>query len=128
MEVSNHTSIGRVGEFFAAYVLETYGVEVHHVDRSAADLWCKVRGTLCTIQVKSSSTPRRSNEGRKAKHYYNTPPIEVDWYCFVALDRQLLLMSPCSLVLSKTTSFDPLEFNEANQRRTIEGFVGSFSG
>jgi hypothetical protein len=128
MEVSNRTSIGRVGEFFAAYVLETYGVEVHHVDRSAADLWCQVRGSLCTVQVKSSSSSRRSNAGRKAKYHYHTPPVEVDWYCFVALDKQLLLMSPCSLVPSKTTSFDPLEFNEANQRRTIDGFVGSFSG
>jgi hypothetical protein len=56
---------------------------------------------------------------------YHTPKIDVDWYCFVALDRQLLLMK-------KSGSFDtaklrilPNEFNEANQRRTIEEFLES---
>lgn len=120
-------SIGRAGEYFAAYVLETHGVEVHHVDRSSADLWCMVRGSLSTVQVKSSRSPRQSGEGRKPRYFYHTPPVVVDWYCFVALDRQLLLIRPCSLVLSKTTSFVPLEFNEANQRRTVEEFLGSFS-
>jgi hypothetical protein len=121
-------SIGRAGEYFAAYVLETHDVEVHHVDRSSADLWCRVRGSLSTVQVKSSSSPRQTGKGRKPRYCYHTPSVEVDWYCFIALDRQLLLMRPCSLILSKTTSFAPLEFNEANQRRTIGEFLGSFSG
>jgi hypothetical protein len=38
----NNTDKGRQGEFLAAYILETYGVEVHHVDRSGSDLWCRV--------------------------------------------------------------------------------------
>jgi len=52
-------------------------------------------------------------------------PIEVDWYCFVAMDRQLLLLKPASSVVTKSTSFLPEEFNEANQRRTIEDFLKS---
>ena len=32
--MSKATDIGRQGEFLAAYILETHGVEVHHVDRA----------------------------------------------------------------------------------------------
>lgn len=118
------TDTGRAGEFLAAYVLETHNIEVHHVDRSAADLWCRAGDTLCTVQVKSASRPRVHKQS-KARYRYNTPPIKVDWYCFVALDRQLLLMRPASEVTTVSTQFLPAEFNEANQRRTIEDFLNS---
>ena len=125
MSNSIATATGRAGEFFSAYVLETYGVEVHHVDRSAADLWCRVGTQLRTVQVKTASCPRTTGRGRQAKYIYHTLPIEVDWYCFVAMDRQLLLLTPASTVVAKSTSFLPEEFNEANQRRTIEDFIKS---
>ena len=123
--MSKSKSVGRAGEFLSAYILETYGVEVHHVDRDGADLWCKVRGSILTVQVKSSSKPMRYGHDAKEMYTYHTPKIDVDWYCFVALDRQLLLMK-------KAGSFDTAklrilhnEFNEANQRRTIEEFLES---
>jgi hypothetical protein len=53
----SRTDIGRAGEFLAAYILETHGVEVHHVDRAGADLWCKVRGSIVTVQVKACTAP-----------------------------------------------------------------------
>ena len=121
--MSKSTSVGRAGEFLAAYILETYGVEVHHVDRAGSDLWCKVQGSILTVQVKSSSKPVRYGNDTKEMYTYHTPKTVVDWYCFVALDRQLLLMK-------REGSFDtakfrilPNEFNEANQRRTIEEFM-----
>jgi uncharacterized protein (UPF0335 family) len=52
-----NTDVGRAGEFLAAYILETHGIEVHHVDRAGADLWCKVQGSIVTVQVKSSHRP-----------------------------------------------------------------------
>jgi hypothetical protein len=51
--------------------------------------------------------------------------VEVDWYCFIALDKRLLLMRPKAEVLVSTVRLDPAEFNEANQRRTIEQFIES---
>jgi hypothetical protein len=54
-----NTDVGRAGEFLAAYILETHGIEVHHVDRAGADLWCKVRGSIVTVQVKASHRPLR---------------------------------------------------------------------
>ena len=123
--MSDAIATGRAGEFFSAYVLETYGVEVHHVDRSAADLWCRVGTQLRTVQVKTASCPRTTGRGRQAQHTYHPSPIDGDWYCFVAMDRQLLLLTPASTVVAKSTSFLPEEFNEANQRRTIEDFLKS---
>lgn len=119
------TKIGRAGEFFAAYILETFGVEVHHVSREGADLWCKVRGSLTTVQVKAASQPRNRKAGWKSSYAFHTISYGsgANWYCFIALDKQILLMRPAAEILTKTVSIDPSEFNEANQRRTIDAFM-----
>ena len=49
---------GRAGEFLAAYILESNGVECHRVDRRGDDLWCKLpNGRLVTVQVKAAAKP-----------------------------------------------------------------------
>lgn len=122
----SRTDIGRAGEFLAAYILETHGVEVHHVDRAGADLWCKVRGSIVTVQVKSSSAPSASNRHTTVQYYaFRTQATNADWYCFVALDRELLLMRRVGLMPASSTRFAPSEFNEVNQRRTIEEMMDS---
>jgi len=124
-----NTDIGRAGEFLAAYVLETHGVEVHHVDRAGADLWCKVQGSIITVQVKTSQTAKPTRKTSSVKYYsYMTQTKDVDWYCFVALDRELLIMRPVSAIVGKTLRVSPLEFNEANQRRTIEDMIHAGTG
>ena len=108
----------------AAYVLETHGVEVHHVDRAGADLWCKVQGAIITVQVKTCQTPKPTRKSSSVRYYsYLTQTKDVDWYCFVALDRELLIMRPVSVIMGRTLRISPLEFNEANQRRTIEEMI-----
>lgn len=123
--MSTSTNVGRRGEFLAAYILETYGVEVHHVDRAGSDLWCKIRGSITTVQVKSCSKPTRYGHNKTDMYTYHTPKIDVDWYCFVALDRQLLLMKRSGSFTTAKVRILPNEFNEANQRRTIEEFLES---
>jgi hypothetical protein len=119
--LSIKTDTGRAGEFLAAYILETHGVEVHHVDRAGADLWCRINGAIFTVQVKAATQPTRSNEHTQSTYYaYLTKKPNADWHCFVALDRQLLLMRPSAEVLASTLRIAPSEFNAANQRRTIE--------
>ena len=119
------TDIGRSGEFLAAYILETHGVEVHHVDRAGADLWCRIPSGLVTVQVKSSSAPRLSNAKASSLRYpFHTRSIDADWACFVALDRELLLLRPVSEVLASTTWISTVEYNEVNQRRTIDRMLG----
>ena len=124
--MSKSKSVGRAGEFLSAYILETYGVEVHHVDRDGADLWCKVQGSILTVQVKASSKPMRYGHDTKEMYTYHTPKtLEVDWYCFVALDKQLLLMKKSDSFETSKLRISPNEFNEVNQRRTIEEFMES---
>ena len=121
----NRSDIGRAGEFLAAYILETHGIEVHHVDRAGADLWCKVQGSITTVQVKASQAPAQ-NSKRSALYYnYRTHSNDADWYCFVALDRELLVMRPTRSIVATTTRIAPAEFNEVNQRRTIEEMLNS---
>jgi hypothetical protein len=121
----SRTDIGRAGEFLAAYILETHGVEVHHVDRAGADLWCKVQGSIVTVQVKACTAPTQSNVRSTQYYSYKTQNSDADWHCFVSLDRELLLMRPAVMVVAKTTRIAPSEFNEANQRRTIEEMMNS---
>ena len=121
----NKADIGRAGEFLAAYILETHGIEVHHVDRAGADLWCKVQGSIITVQVKACQAPSQNNERSFLYYTYSTRNPVADWYCFVALDRELLLVRPVALITATTTRIAPPEFNEANQRRTIEEMVNS---
>jgi hypothetical protein len=116
---------GRAGEFLAAYILETFGVECHHVDRDGADLWCKVRGTLVGVEVKTSREPRtsRADRGSVVRYSFYTSRLkDAPWHCFVALDRQLLLMR-VTAGLPRTTHIAPSEFNEVSQRRTVEEFL-----
>lgn len=120
------TDVGRAGEFLAAYILETYGVEVHHVDRAGADLWCKVRGSIVTVQVKACRRAKPSRSSSSIPYYtFFTKTRDADWYCFVAMDRQLVLMRPVPEIVSTTVRLAPTEFNEANQRRTIEEMLQS---
>ena len=121
----SRTDIGRAGEFLAAYILETHGVEVHHVDRAGADLWCKVQGSIVTVQVKACTATAQSNVRSTQYYSYRTQNSDADWHCFVALDRELLLMRPSANIVAKTTRIAPSEFNEANQRRTIEEMMNS---
>jgi hypothetical protein len=121
----SRTDIGRAGEFLAAYILETHGIEVHHVDRAGADLWCKVQGSILTVQVKASQATAKTNDRSTQYYSFMTRNLAADWYCFVALDRELLIMRPALTITATTTRIAPSEFNEANQRRTIEEMLNS---
>lgn len=108
----------------ASYILETYGIEVHHVDRAGADLWCRANGTIFTVQVKSASRPTKSNKRTTVGYYgFFTKSTSADWFCFVALDRQLLLMRKPADITTTTLRLAPSEFNEVNQRRSIEAML-----
>ena len=124
-ERSNHR-VGRQGEFLAAYLLETHGIEVHHVDRRDADLWCRVGDRLATVQVKTSAQARvRADRSVRPTHTFSTPGITVDWYCFVSLEDGRLLMRPSDEIANQCTTIKPAEFTEENQRKTIEDFIKS---
>ena len=48
----NASHIGRVGEFFAIYKLEKYGIECHHVDRYSH---CRSSLQISVISIKTTN-------------------------------------------------------------------------
>lgn len=119
-------STGRAGEYFAAYVLESYGVEAYRVDTQYSDLWCRVGDEVRAVEVKTCTSP--SKHGRDAQTYYrfNVSSKKHGWFCFVALDRELLLFRSAEEVGDRQSlRVSASEFNAANQRRTIEQFLES---
>lgn len=128
MSASNRDT-GRIGEFFAAYVLEKHGVECHHVDREGSDLWCKVRESILTVEVKAATRIRAGGGGpavRVPRYNFNTSKSpDADWYCFVAVDVELLLMRPASAVTTKHTTIGPECFTPEAQAQSIEEFLNS---
>ena len=106
--VEGETShVGRVGEFFAIYKLEKYGIECHHVDRSGIDLWCQsLDNSLFTVQVKSSNICHFNQHNKRpafSGYAYNLRSDHVaDFYVFVALDIERLVVKPVGELEGKT--------------------------
>ena len=106
--VEGETShVGRVGEFFAIYKLEKYGIECHHVDRSGIDLWCQsLDQSLFTVQVKASNIchfNQTNNRPTFSGYSYNLRAAHVaDFYVFVALDIERMIVKPVTELEGKT--------------------------
>ena len=59
--------LGRLGEHYALYKLESFGIEAFRVDREDVDIWAKLPNKkLISVQVKSS---RRFVEKNRRTHY-----------------------------------------------------------
>ena len=123
--MSANTDTGRMGEFLASYILETHGIEVHHVDRAGADLWCKANNKLFTVQVKAATTARTSKKTTVPYYIYFTKNPDADYFCFVALDLRLILMRPVSSITASTVRIAPAEFTEENQQKTVDAMLGA---
>ena len=118
------TKIGRVGEFFVAYVLERHGVECHHVDRFGMDLWCRLPDErLVTVEVKTCTGTRRSGPRRPA-YLFTTNSRTADWYAFVALDIERVLFVPMHEVTAMTMRIKPHNFTAEHCVESVERFLG----
>lgn len=97
--IGNSSHVGRIGEFFAMYVLERHGIECHHVDRSGVDLWCQSHyEDMFTLQVKAANlaTMQRKDTPKPRQRYlYNLANNKIaDFYMFIALDVQRVIIKP----------------------------------
>ncbi len=103
--IDNAAHTGRIGEFFAMYVLERHGIECHHVDRSGVDLWCQsYHEEMFTLQVKAANlaTLKQRYRNPVRKYLYNLATQKVaDFYMFIALDEQRVLIKPTEELGSK---------------------------
>jgi len=125
MQQSPRTNkIGRVGEFFVAYVLERHGVECHHVDRFGMDLWCRLPdGRLVTVEVKTA-TGARGRGAHLPNYFFSTNSRNADWYALVALDIERVLFVPMHEVTAASLRIKPYDFTEERCVESVERFLG----
>jgi len=89
-----------MGEFLAAFLFEQHDIEAVHVDRDDADLWIRLPdGRLATVQVKATAGPMAEDDRRPRYHWTMSARrgrehADVDFYAFVALDKQLMVVLP----------------------------------
>ena len=122
----NHAT-GRQGEFLASFILEQHGIEVHHVNRNGADLWCKLpSGKIVPIEVKTAARPVLDNSKNTRRYHFNTPrrdDIDAWFYCFVAMDKGLLWLRPTEEITVGTLSVREPEFTAELQAASIAGLL-----
>ena len=124
MQSTRTNKIGRVGEFFVAYVLERHGVECHHVDRFGMDLWCRLPdGCLVTVEVKTA-TGARGRGAHLPNYFFSTNSRNADWYALVALDIERVLFVPMHEVTAMTLRIKPYDFTEERCVESVERFLG----
>lgn len=117
-EIGSATSKGRIGECLLTYLLEKCGVECHHVDRSGVDLWCQSRNKdVFTVQVKSANV-----SSSRPKYSFNVATTKTaDFYVFVALDLEQVIVKPVSEVTAKTTLRISIgDFTEEESKRGLD--------
>ena len=126
---------GRAGEFLAAYILESNGVECHRVDRRGDDLWCKLpNGRLVTVQVKAAANAKipklgKPNAPRSAYYRYHTGTLcSAEWYVFVALDVELIRLMPADEVNASSVNLPPHAFNAQAQAADLAVFLSQNVG
>jgi len=126
---------GRAGEFLAAYILESNGIECHRVDRRGDDLWCKLpNGRLVTVQVKAAANAKIPKvggpKGNRSSYYrYHTATLcSAEWYIFVALDLELIRLMPANEVNASSVNLPPHAFNAQAQAADLGVFLSQNVG
>tara|TARA_R100001198_G_C5172369_1_gene172589 strand:+ start:160 stop:594 length:435 start_codon:yes stop_codon:yes gene_type:complete len=123
--IDNAAHTGRIGEFFAMYVLERYGIECHHVDRSGVDLWCQsYYEDMFTLQVKAANLANLNRKDRNPEHryLYNLASQKIaDFYMFIALDEQRVIIKPTEELGRKLSmQVHPNKFTEEAEKEGLD--------
>lgn len=132
MQKKDTRKTGRAGEYLASFLFEMSGqVEVHHVDRTDYDLICRVSdGQLVKVQVKAATeaTLRTPQQRTPTYAFYNKRDVlDVDYYCFVALDQMRMRLFKPQDVKVKYTTMHVEEFSEDLQAADLAAFILAFS-
>lgn len=88
----NTRDIGRLGEHFMAYRLESLGFQTSFVDRCGVDFWIKAPGgDIKTLEVKTSMKPGNYGHGLEA-YNFTIRDRGADFYAFVAMDKERMMI------------------------------------
>jgi len=114
----DHTSIGRAGEFMAAYKLQMInGLEIAHINGT-----CDLHVTLPSkrvlrVEVKSSIVPTLSGSFK-----FSRGGSDADIFVFCCIPLSLIrIFSDCQLKGHQTTTLRPADFTQQAEDDDIEG-------
>lgn len=118
-------SIGRAGEYFAAYIFESRGIRTVRVDVYGQDLWVHTpTNRLLTVQVKASrgaSVERARARGPTYRFYKSQRAEETaDLFVFVALELSCLLIEAS---MPKDRELSASEFTPAAMNAGLARFL-----
>tara|TARA_B100000212_G_scaffold69943_1_gene49037 strand:+ start:4368 stop:4760 length:393 start_codon:yes stop_codon:yes gene_type:complete len=125
MKRTDQIFIGRAGEFFAAFILERFGIRTTHVDLPHDDLWCRTpNGDLVRVQVKACSKAMvhgvKARPARYSFQFGANRNIYDGVYILVALDKKLCLAFRRDDKIGRTLKIKPNMFTEHAQTQTIK--------
>lgn len=117
---------GDLGEYLAEYYLRRLGFDVGRVG-SKCDLLVSSPVDVFTVEVKSCTRPRTRSDGPDYyKFSLSDQGSHPDYYAFVALDRQVVVVEPVEDITLrdiKTRYFRSSEFTETLMRERFERLV-----
>ena len=117
MARSKNTTVGRAGEYFAAHIFETAGIEAYRVDGDF-DLVISVGGHLISVEVKSAV---KVDKYRPNYYAFKAQSHSADMFCFVALDLGLaILVKSEELGTRRYVRINKDEFTHERQKKCIE--------
>lgn len=126
MPQKNTTTVGRVGEYYVAYLLERYGIDCTIVDRRGADIFCRrPDGSLFSLEVKTSKTPKQYPKNSTKRSYFTFRKYaDADWFAFVDLETESVIfrskeeanIPPSGMVAISRNQFEAFDIKKALQR------------
>jgi len=110
--------VGKAGEFFAAYVLQDAGADVHILN-GEYDLLVTVNGELRKVEVKASWSRRNGN-----RYTFYKGKSSAEYFVLVAMDTRLIrIISRSDMGTGSTLHVKSSEFSEFNQSNDIAEFM-----
>lgn len=115
-----HIGVGKAGEFFAAYVLQDAGADVHILN-GEYDLLVTVNGELRKVEVKASWARKD-----RSRYTFHRGKSSAEYFVLVAMDIRLIrIFSRENMGDGTTRHVNSSEFSELNQSSDIAEFMES---
>ena len=110
------SSIGRAGEFYAAYKLQIAGLQVSHVNST-----CDLHVTLPCNRVLRVEVKTAGVISQYGSYRFNRGGSDADIFVLVALMENLLRIYSASDIKSVTTTLRPADFTQQAEDDDIAG-------
>lgn len=107
---------GRIGEYLAAFLLESHGIDTAFVDRTGSDLWCRLGSQMRAVEVKTAFRPEKGRPDRAS--FRAEAHKDADLFALLYIPAHALLLLRRE-DMGRNQRVPLVEFTEANMARTI---------